>query len=75
MKERSGPGMPTVSTAGEEGGAPALAEPVFGGFDSDGEAPLTGLPEKAEEQTHRQKKADTKMADVRRGHFIIGIPL
>jgi len=55
MKERSGPGMPTVSTAGEGGLA-------FGW--SDGEAP--------EEQADRQKKAEKKMANVRRGHFIVG---
>jgi hypothetical protein len=56
----------TVSTAG------GLAEAVFGwavfGW-SDGEAPLTALPE---EQAHRQKKAEKRMANVRRGHFIIG---
>jgi len=63
MKERSGPGMATVSTVG----SPALAEPVFRW--SDGEAPATAL---AEEQTHRQKRVDTKRANVRRGHFIIG---
>jgi hypothetical protein len=70
MKDRSGPGMTAVSTAGEEAGVPAFACPVFGW--SDGEAPLTGLPEEAEEQRHRQKKADTKRVNVRRGHFIIG---
>jgi hypothetical protein len=64
MKDRSGPGMLTVSAAGVEGG---LAEAVFGW--SDGEAPLSALPE---EQAHRQKKAEKKMANVRRGHFIIG---
>jgi hypothetical protein len=64
MKDRRGPGIMTVSAAdGEEG----LAEAVFGW--SDGEAPLTALPE---EQAHRQKKAERKMANVRRGHFIIG---
>jgi hypothetical protein len=64
MKDRRGPGMLTVSTAGGEGD---LAEAVFGW--SEGEAPLTALPE---EQAHRQKKAERKMANVRRGHFIIG---
>jgi len=60
MKERSGPGMPTISTTGEGGLA-------FGW--SDGEAPLTA---QAEEQADRQKKAEKKMANVRRGHFIVG---
>jgi hypothetical protein len=64
MKDRRGPGIMTVSAAAEEGG---LAEAVLGW--SDGEAPLTALPE---EQAHRQKKAERKMANVRRGHFIIG---
>jgi len=66
MKDRSGPGILTVSTAGEaaEGG---LAEAVF--CWSDREAPLAALPE---EQAHRQKKAEREMANVRRGRFIIG---
>jgi hypothetical protein len=66
MKDRKGPGMMTVSTAGEGG----LAEPMFGW--SDREAALTALPEQAEEQRHRPKKAERKMATVRRGHFIMG---
>ena len=64
MKDRSGPGMLTVSPAGDAGGAPALADAGFGWSDA-----LTTLPE---EQAHRQKKVETKMADVRRGDFIIG---
>jgi hypothetical protein len=60
--------MATVSTA-DEGGAAAFAEPVLGG--SDGEGSLSALPEEAKEQTHREK-AETKVANVRRGHFIIG---
>jgi hypothetical protein len=62
MKDRRGPGMATVSTAGEGG----LAEPMPGWSDA-----LTALPELAEEQRHRPKKAERKMA-VRRGHFIMG---
>jgi hypothetical protein len=58
--------MVAISTGGEGG----LAVPALGW--SDGEAALTGLPESAEEQTHRQEKAARKRANVRRGHFIIG---
>jgi hypothetical protein len=64
MKDRSGPGMLTVSTPGNSGGAAALADAGFGWSDA-----LTALPE---EQAHRQQKAETKMANVRGGHFIIG---
>jgi hypothetical protein len=70
MKDRSGPGMTTVSTAGEAGGAAAFAEPAFGW--SDGEAAFTALPEEAEQQAHRQKKVDREMANIPRGRFIIG---
>jgi hypothetical protein len=67
MKDRRGPGIMTVSTAGGEGG---LAEAVFGwSEESEGEAPLIALPE---EQAHRQIKAEREMANVRRRHFIIG---
>jgi hypothetical protein len=68
MKERSGPGMTAVSTAGK--GGEAFARVLF--CWSDGGAPLAGLPEYAEELTDRQKEADTKRIKVRRGQFIIG---
>jgi hypothetical protein len=61
--------MVAVSTVAEEGGA----DPVFGLSDeSEEEAALTSLPERAKEQTHRPTKVAVKMANVRRGRFIIG---
>jgi hypothetical protein len=74
MKDRKGPGIMTVSAAGEEGGLAA----VFGwSEESEEEVPWMALPEYAKEQVDKQKvdkqkKAAREKVKERRGHFIIG---
>jgi hypothetical protein len=65
MKDRSGPGIIAVSTAGDGAGA---AAPSAG----EETAAWIALPGKAEEPAHRHKKPVTKMANERRRDFIIG---
>jgi hypothetical protein len=68
MKDRSGPGIMTVSTAGEDAGgaAPSVTEA------GDEVAAWISLPGKAEEYTPRHKEPEIKMANERRRDFIIG---
>jgi hypothetical protein len=75
MKDRSGPGIMTVSIAAAEGGVPFADLGWSFGWSfgwSGEEAALTPLPENAEEHTHSPTKVAVKMANVRRGRFIIG---
>jgi hypothetical protein len=67
MKERSGPGIMTVSTAGEDAGEAAPSGEEAG----DKVAAWIALSGKTEEHTHRHKKLATKMANERRRDFII----
>jgi hypothetical protein len=77
MKDRRGPGITMVSTGGGAGagdaGAPAAEDSASGRWDNG--AAWTALPEEREEQTQRHTETAAKMADVRRGNFIIGYPL
>jgi hypothetical protein len=68
MKERSGPGIMTVSTAGEDAdeGVPSGEEA------GDKVAAWIALPGKTEEHAHRHTKPAMKMADERRRDFNIG---
>jgi hypothetical protein len=67
MKDRSGPGIMTVSTAGDAGTTAPSA-----GDTGDEIAAWIALPRKAEEHIHRHKKPAIKMANERRRDFIIG---
>lgn len=66
IKDRSGPGMTTVSTGGAAG-VPASAEAVSG--DLDEEAARTVL---RKEKTGTHKRTAAQMANVRSGNFIVG---
>jgi hypothetical protein len=68
MKDRRGPGIMTVSTAGEDASGAAPSIPEAG----DEVAAWISLPGKAEEHIHRHKEPAIKMADERRRDFIIG---
>src|SRR5215813_9116667 len=67
MKDRSGPGMVTVSDAGA--GDVVLAER---GFSWPEEMASSAALAEAEEQAHKQANADRKMESERRERFIIG---
>jgi hypothetical protein len=67
MKDRRGPGIVAVSTAGIGGVVGDAAE-----IGPEGEAAWSSSPGQMEEASQRHRKTATGRESVRRGHFIIG---